>query len=372
MFNYFWYRKISSTLLFLLLTLLSCGAGNYSKFAQIDSRFGLPGTTVRCLMQDRNGFVWVGMEGEGLAKYDGHTFQLFTPENTDRGLCDTFIESLFEDDSGNIWIGTDKGASVIDVLTNTFRGFHSIEGDNTTLSGSVVLDIEGDSEGRLWFATNGGICYFKDDIFHQVQSEDPSDIEVDPTMSAIHVSDTGDIWVGSYRGLYRVTTDDRSQNLVRMQKVANGEDGLRIHAIMEDNQGVLWLGTDSGLRLFDMKTGELRPYWSDIRSNTTSEPGIRSIIRDKQGNLWVATWTDGIRVIDPIAKKQTIVKSDIRYKDSLQRDTIRALMMDSAGLIWIRSLNLREYQIYDPRSETFGHHRGSTYNETGLKRPIRR
>ncbi len=356
------------TIIFGMNGVLSSEENEYSKFIQISSNLGLPGTTVRCMLQDQNGFVWLGVEGVGLAKYDGHNFQLFTIENTEGGLCDAFVESLFEDEKGNIWIGTAKGVSLFDPSSNRFQNYQSIADDPNTLPGSVIYDIQSDSHGRVWIGTNGGVCFFENESFHRILLTDPLKNEVEPRVSAIHLDSFGHLWLGTRKGLHVITFDESPSETPVVKTILDTQGSFQIFAIEQDNQGLFWLGTDNGIKSFDKGTGELVVYTDPDESETTLQLEIRSILKDNNGMLWVATWVDGIRVIDPITKKQKIVVKDIRYKDSLKSSTIRALMMDRSGLIWIGT-KYEGVQLFDPRRKTFQHHRGSSFNKNGLEDP---
>jgi ligand-binding sensor domain-containing protein len=66
---------------------------------------GLTNLNVRCMLQDRAGFLWVGTEG-GLFRYDGARFHQFTYND---GLPGMVINALSEDRSGTLWAGSGPG-----------------------------------------------------------------------------------------------------------------------------------------------------------------------------------------------------------------------------------------------------------------------
>src|SRR5215210_4428483 len=69
-------------------------------------REGLPQMSVLCGLQDRAGYLWLGMQ-EGLARFDGISFRTFKVE--DSPLPSNYVSALFEDRRGRIWIGSDTG-----------------------------------------------------------------------------------------------------------------------------------------------------------------------------------------------------------------------------------------------------------------------
>jgi len=91
----------STFLLFtvLLLFILSAAAQEYG-YTHYDSKDGLAGSTVYCMTQDKDGFMWFGTE-TGLSRFDGTHFKNFTQDD---GLPDNEVIQLFADSKGRIWI----------------------------------------------------------------------------------------------------------------------------------------------------------------------------------------------------------------------------------------------------------------------------
>ena len=68
---------------------------------------GLPQGTVRCLLQTRDGYLWIGT-GAGLVRFDGWHFHTFRIGNTPALLDDNCV-ALGEGADGAVWIGTERG-----------------------------------------------------------------------------------------------------------------------------------------------------------------------------------------------------------------------------------------------------------------------
>ncbi|WP_205509862.1 sensor histidine kinase [Longitalea arenae] len=69
-------------------------------YTHYTNRDGLSGSTVYCMTQDKDGFLWFGTE-VGLSRFDGTHFKTFTRED---GLPDNEVIQLFADSKGRIWI----------------------------------------------------------------------------------------------------------------------------------------------------------------------------------------------------------------------------------------------------------------------------
>ena len=94
---------MKSIYLLLLLSPLFCFSQEYS-YSHYDSRDGLASTTVYCITQDKEGFLWFGTE-TGVSRFDGTHFRNFTKEN---GLPDNDIPQLYADSKGRVWMAPFK------------------------------------------------------------------------------------------------------------------------------------------------------------------------------------------------------------------------------------------------------------------------
>lgn len=84
-------------------------AGHYY-YKQISLKEGLP-STVRCILTDEQGFVWIGTRS-GLGRFDGHELKKYTHQANDpHSLPHDLILQIVEDRQYNIWILTDKGVA---------------------------------------------------------------------------------------------------------------------------------------------------------------------------------------------------------------------------------------------------------------------
>ena len=74
------------------------------KFNHLTVEDGLSQSSITCILQDRQGFMWFGTQ-DGLNRYDGYTFKIFKNDATDStSLSDNFIFSIIEDQSGSNYL----------------------------------------------------------------------------------------------------------------------------------------------------------------------------------------------------------------------------------------------------------------------------
>ncbi len=109
---------------------------------------GLPHENVCALLEDRRGRVWIGMDGGGLARLTDQGFERF---DVARGLSSPRVWALHEDDEGALWIGTDRGLNVLrDERISVITTAHGLP-DN------LVNSVIEDDRGWIWVGHDRGI-----------------------------------------------------------------------------------------------------------------------------------------------------------------------------------------------------------------------
>ena len=92
-----------------LILLCTCGMlpvrGAVPRFMNYTSADGLSSNTVLSIIQDHDGFLWIGTTN-GLNRFDGCTFKVYKRSD---GLSDNQINALEADNAGRLWIGTSRG-----------------------------------------------------------------------------------------------------------------------------------------------------------------------------------------------------------------------------------------------------------------------
>lgn len=122
-------RGLSTVLLTILLSAGAAAASTAAtsdvrpniRFDRLGPQQGLSQTAVMSLMQDTQGFVWVGTQS-GLNRFDGYTFEVFDYDADDENsLSNGWIWDLVQDRLGYIWIATESGVTGYDPVDGTFK-----------------------------------------------------------------------------------------------------------------------------------------------------------------------------------------------------------------------------------------------------------
>ena len=278
---------------------------------------GLPQNSVNAMLQDHQGYLWIGTFG-GLARFDGERFTVFDSANTP-GFGSDQIVSLYESRSGVLWIGTVDGG-----LIRLQDGVATTYTDG--LPNRWVTSIRGDAEGKIWINTGkGGVAHFAGtkleaypthrgkavrEFFLQARDgsmwfrcgEDVVRFAADgsiatlhstqPSVFFVHEARDGSVWI-ALRDQYRLVRyyqgvfSDVPLPPVKRRELTF-ELLLYSFSMTEDADGDLLLRTPAGLvRIVDGRVSPPEPL--RLPANAGELLKVRSLLVDREGNVWVGT-----------------------------------------------------------------------------------
>ncbi|NOX88462.1 MAG: hypothetical protein GXO77_05505 [Calditrichaeota bacterium] len=223
---------------------------------------------VRKLLEEKNGVMWLGILGKGLAKFNYNTGQIrFFPEITESlRIPAQFLYTICDDQSGNLWLGGNgTGLSRYDKKSGKYYYLNIFrEAYTDSLHKGWVCVIHRDGKGILWLGTwNEGLARYNPQNrsirFFIRRKDDPQSINNNGVLS-IHESkrDPDILWLGTYGGgLNRF--DKRTQTFSHVT-VKEGLPNNVIYGIIEDNHNNLWLSTNKGLAMYNPESGAVKIY----------------------------------------------------------------------------------------------------------------
>ncbi|HNT74664.1 MAG TPA: two-component regulator propeller domain-containing protein [Anaerolineae bacterium] len=322
------------------------------RFDRISTAQGLSSALALSIVQDRQGFMWFGME-DGLNRYDGYTFITYRNLPDDpHSLVNNVILTLYEDREGVLWIGTSDGLNKFDAASQQFTTYRHDSANPDSLSDNKVWAIDEDADGALWIGTeNGGLNRFdrKTGKFTHYQNDpiDPHSLSHNG-VRAIFEDQTGTLWVGTYGGgLNRF--DRAGEQFTAYRHNPDDPHSLsfdKVTALAADAFGALWIGTEGGLNRLDPATGRITRYQPDPDDPySLSNTVVRAVLIDHLGIVWVATYGGGLNRLDPAivaasgTAEFTHYRSEPNNPTSLSNDGIWSLYEDRSGVVWIGALN---------------------------------
>ena len=157
-------KHFTSGILVLILITVACTASARSfKFRNYQVNHGLSENTVQAILQDRQGFIWLGTK-DGLNRFDGNEFRIFRNDPlSGKTIGNSFVRSIMEDSEGKLWIGTDRQLYIYHPSSEDFTLFDQKTAEGIGIT-SEVHSICAENENTIWIGTGtqGVFCYYRD------------------------------------------------------------------------------------------------------------------------------------------------------------------------------------------------------------------
>lgn len=303
------------------------------KFKHLTVQEGLSRSWVKCIFQDRLGYLWIGT-ADGLNRYDGISFKTYKYKSDDSlSINNNDIITIYEDKKGNLWVGTTTGLNLYNREKDKFIPIPNIH--------KYVRCFCEYNDGRLLIGSPGGLYLFNPRDFTFKEINNSINIE-----SILH-DRNNNFWLGTFRGLLLLDTNHYSVRAIIPDKKLGIESNNMIHALFQDSYGGIWIGTSSdGLRYMtydknNPQNTHFINYKSDPASkDAISEGAIYAITEDENENLWIGVENGGLNLIDlkTISKKK-VVFNHIVYNpfnvEGLSDNSIHFLLRDKQNTMWI-------------------------------------
>lgn len=340
---------------------------------------GLPTSATTAVLQDREGSLWIGLGGAGLARWLGYgEWEAWAdsegPGNdnvwaiirdtagtlwvgTDLGLHyqvgetgkwrslplpnaseSKRIDSLMAARDGSLWVGSSSGLLArIDAKTKSTRIFGPADG----LANDHILRIVEDMKGRIWAATrtelvmapgSGPAVHFA-----------PQIIGAERVVSNMIQTDAqGRLWAEGNRSLYRLQGD--------VWRRFNESDGLKPHSIariasMPD--GTLWIGYRENLGIMSRVSIRDDSIKADdvVVGDGSHSKIVLFLGTDSKGRIWVGS-DDGVNLLDGDVWRHYDRSDGLIWNDC----NGNAFFADTDGSVWIgTSLGLSHFRPPDVR-----------------------
>lgn len=318
---------------------------------------------------DSDSVVFVGTTN-GLFLYNFLTDKLnyFKNETANQNsLVHNSILSLYKSAGNVYWIGTQSGLMKVERLKKEFRLIKRNPGEKYTLTGNNVGPIIEDRFGYAWIGTRGGEAI---NIFDEktgrikVLKNEPGNlnsISGDYILSFLEDS-KGNIWIGTRgSGLNKIrntgTWSDKI-NVERINPIAlPGENPsiVRVQTIMEDRNGLIWLGTGGGgLCSYNYETNKIKSYPYSLDGSGPSHTFVYALLEDSYGNFWVGTATGGINLMDRRTGKFLYFTNNAADPASLSNNLILDIFESKVGDIWLGTAGGLNKLLTQNKEDLFG------------------
>ena len=335
-------------------------------YAQTDLRFwhlsninGLSGTSVKSIIQDQKGFIWIGTDF-GLNRYDAKNIVSFKYDAKNSStISGNIIKQMVEDKTGVLWIVTDGGLCSFNTYTQKFFRYPLFEKNEKLKS---INDIFIDSKNNFWLATDE-TGWGKMDILNKKyvrenfenQNKDTTALKKVYAIQVIAENKTGNLYFGS-RAFSLIIKKESGYCFSNVNRSVYPYPAHTINSIFCDSKNRIWIGAwDNLLHEYDDEKNTLQSVFLESEKKINySGNEITCINEDMNGWLWIGTRKNGLYLFNPINKQlQHFIKNRLD-KTGISNNTIRCIYKDKDGRMWLGTDS--GVDIFDPLLNQFEIH----------------
>lgn len=345
---------------------------DYKISSVISSSEGLSQSTVNCMVQDEDGFLWIGTQ-DGLNQYDGYNFTYYYNQPGDStSLSDNYITSLCISPDGLIWVGTMSGGlNVLNKNTGKSKRFQKNLAEQGSISDNTIWSLACDGNGNIYVGTNDGLNLYNPELnqfscFNQNNSILPSRM-----ILSLYHDDNEKIWIGTNKGLvnFDVNTEvftpiefiskniDESNIIIwtinkgldgkllfgtkngilqttgnRNIEVLHGSESLSvIWNLFPVSPNKIWCATQNGLFCYNKITGISKQL---KLNNKTGNINFWSILKDQSGLLWAGS-DEGLSKYKPEQNTFRILNEDKINELHLSEKSVNSILVDRDNTFWV-------------------------------------
>ncbi|GAA4230327.1 two-component regulator propeller domain-containing protein [Postechiella marina] len=253
-------------------------------------------------------------------------------------------------DTPYLWVGTNSGLLQFNTkqgkktqISNLYK--HDPK-KNSSLSKNSITSLYKDKTGIIWVGTNGGgINKFdpnRKHIEHIKNTSNPNSLSYDK-IRAFYEDSNGYLWVGTEGGGINLMSKDTTVNKT-FKKFGDNKKAFAFEEITIQNRKLLLTGGEFGKKLYQLDiTDPNNIFEVDFDAFKDIKGSVFSILKDRQKNLWIGTYQNGIHRWLYNKETQTYKKDKLESNPrdylSISSNIIRNIYEDSKGDIWIATGN---------------------------------
>ncbi len=303
---------------FLFTQLLS---SQNSQLQNFTTKEGLPQSQVFDIAQDSIGYLWLATQGGGLARFDGHEFTIL---NEKKGLKSNFVNSLLvKNDS--LFIGTSSGLSIYS--KGKFTNFESPK-----VTKVVMVD------NKILLATEKGIYEYKNDSLYPI----PTILKIDLHPVTDIIKDKKGYYIATHKGLWNLNTLNKPKSPI---KIFNGD----FTSLLKINELLVTTTLDKGILVFE----------NNNVIHESLQPKRTNSLYFIDDHYWVASDTEGIIVYNKEFKRT----QTINQNNGLIINQIKSILKDTQENIWIATSGGGLYKLTQNNFQHFDKNSGLKANQ---------
>ncbi|MCP4152618.1 MAG: response regulator [bacterium] len=291
-------------------------------FTNDSEKYDLAEAKIRTIYEDKRGDIWIGTGRDGLLRFKGGAppgVTGLTPPGV-TGLSRNSVNTICRDSAGNLWVGTNSG---LNRLKGSEIKRYTMENG---LAHNLVMSVIEDSKGRLWIGTKGGLNCMNGGECETYTREHGLKGNY---INALLEDRDKNLWIGTDKGVHRLKRGNNSNFRENCTAILETNS---IQALLEDREGSLWIGSWGG-GLHRLREGRFTTY---ARTEGLAHDKVNCIIPGRDNSLWIGT-QGGLNHI-----RRNGLSTD-RDELLLPGIVIKSLCRDRLGNLWIGTLGALKF-----------------------------
>ena len=322
-------------------TIELCAQKKNLTFNTFNIEQGLSQNSVSAIVQDENGYIWVGAEN-GLNRFDGYKITNYFHDNESRtSISSSEINDIVVDKSNRLWIATGEGINCYDQESETFYSYSASNADTSSILHNKVNCVFIDSEDYLWVGTQNGLNrtilpinfggLHKHLAFKSYTKKLSS-----KNITCLFEDGNQNIWVGTENGLNKL--HKKSADVLSFFPSGNSANSREneITAIVEDNKYRFWITTKNGLFWYNEETNDftdLKKHEYFIKNKKANN--IKDILISHSNNIFIATYGGGLLLFCENEEKFYSYKNKSGRHNSLAGNYVSKLFEDKSKTLFV-------------------------------------
>ena len=270
------------------------------KFEFIDAEFGVLSVSDIYLEDNDKWFISTSNKGLFTITSSGKVFNNTQDIFQKNALIFNDINFLFKDASNVFWAGTNRGLSSFDPLNEGIMGVGPSGNLETGIpSPNVWCFAEDIKTSCIYIGTDLGVSKYnrqtgKFEQYYRNKNQNNLEEGEETTVLSLNIINDKELLVGCMDGFYHLNIFSKNVyefTKIPIEKEAESDKYNKIYSIVKYKEQQYFLGTKSGVVLYDFKDKSTQVFEYDAKnsSNTITSGSCRVIYKDSQNTFWFAT-----------------------------------------------------------------------------------
>ncbi|WP_228852983.1 hybrid sensor histidine kinase/response regulator transcription factor [Aegicerativicinus sediminis] len=268
------------------------------------------------ITQDSVGNVWIASE-EGVLKHNSQFYKIYNIYNGLPESASNRTSEIFYDSKGRIWIGLEKGVGLYNPELDIFDLITIPNEPNPSLVNAIIEDKQGD----IWIGAFNGLWKI---------SKIEGELILERILADPHVQDItcveNQIILGTNSGLFKL---NKGQNQIFEIPFNQPDKNISYTGMIKNN---VLVGTKTG-QLYS--TTKNLDDWQSIELVNTKNSPINDVVQDEDGRIYVGTDGSGIIVLDSLYNRIDHYHEDVDNLGSISSNGVYDLFIGNEDILWV-------------------------------------